>query len=79
MAVILRTSNLKAEKERLARLCLSNNLDIGLQGQLRHLFAKSNYISIELRVCFPESENILVIQNLPQEMLAELSAFGKYI
>ena len=79
MVVILRTSNSKAEKDRLARLCLSNNLDIGPQGQLRHLFVKSNNISIELRVCFTESENILVIQNLPLEMLAELSAFEKYI
>ena len=79
MAVILRTSNLNAEKDRLARLCLSNNLDIGPQGQLRHLFAKSNNISIELRVCFAESENILVIQNSLLEMLAELPAFGKYI
>ena len=61
MAVILRTSNSKAEKDRLARLCLSNNLDIGSQGQLRHLFAKFNNISIELRVCVAESENILVI------------------
>ena len=79
MAVIHRTSNSKVEKDRLARLCLSNNLDIGPQGQLRHLFAKSNNISIELRVCFAESENILVIQNSLLEMLAELPAFGKYI